>query len=737
VATELFTNQASTTVTSGGTDAPASGTSETWSVAASTSFPAASSSATPPTQFHICDTATGKTSEIIAVTNVSGTTWTVTRGAESTTPIAHTAGFTVQQVVTAGYLTSVTDQASTAVDWVNVVTAGADPTGTTAVDTVVNGIITALGTHGGVVYFPAGTYKVSSGLVALLTGTQTVTIRGDGASATILSYYGSGDCIRMYNDQAYGSGGAQSYFSGILDLTVDGTNATGSPAGLHVGDISFLQIQGVIVQNFTGTSSTGVHMDNTTNWTEEGDYRIGVINCTRGVVLDVTTGTNSYGYSNFDLTFFQAGAQSCLCVIDGALLYHSFVKIRGDVEGSASSLTGNPAVIYLSGVGPDDSQSVGANPTITATKMDVLVEPNDNSGANPNLMQTIYLDTATFGIINECYGMMDFSQGTGEFAPIASAALTGSAGYFGNFSGIIVGDSNLNPTAIPTWQTWGSGTILNWLPGVTAFDGYFPTAETDTFTSTLDGTESIVYLNYEGIGNGDTVAAPQRKTMFIHQPSSGGPYNLTWPVNASPSNSAPTIWWPGGASPILQTAAGGTDVIGMVTYDGETWYGEQLASYGTAASQTVALAPPHQRVTLSSPFTSSTGTTAQTVTGMFGYVHAGTYRIEGWFPCVGAGGILSTQTLAWTFNGTASTAQVKWEAIVSGETASFTSAVSGTALTTSSAALTMSTSGIFAEFDAYAVITTPGTLQLTVKSGTSGDEITIPAGSYLDVQALL
>lgn len=104
VATELFANQPSTIVTSGGTGAPASGTQETWTVASSSPFPAASSSASPPAQFHACDTAFGKTSEIVTVTNVSGTTWTVIRGAEGTTPIAHSAGFTVQQAVTAGYL---------------------------------------------------------------------------------------------------------------------------------------------------------------------------------------------------------------------------------------------------------------------------------------------------------------------------------------------------------------------------------------------------------------------------------------------------------------------------------------------------------------------------------------------------------------------------------------------------------------------------------------------------------
>jgi hypothetical protein len=107
VAVELFANQPSTYVTSGGTDAPSSGTVETWTVASSSAFPAANSSASPPTQFHVCDPTIGYQTEIITVTNVSGTTWTVTRGAESTTPVAHLQEFTVTQIVTAGFLETV------------------------------------------------------------------------------------------------------------------------------------------------------------------------------------------------------------------------------------------------------------------------------------------------------------------------------------------------------------------------------------------------------------------------------------------------------------------------------------------------------------------------------------------------------------------------------------------------------------------------------------------------------
>ena len=97
---EIYANLPQTTVSSGGTTTPAAGTTETWTVSSSLSFPAASNTATPPTQFQVSDPSLA--SEIIAVTNVSSTTWTVTRGAEGTTPVAHAVGFTVKQVVTAG-----------------------------------------------------------------------------------------------------------------------------------------------------------------------------------------------------------------------------------------------------------------------------------------------------------------------------------------------------------------------------------------------------------------------------------------------------------------------------------------------------------------------------------------------------------------------------------------------------------------------------------------------------------
>jgi hypothetical protein len=102
--TELFTNGGLTTVSSGGTTAPAAGTSESWTVASSSTFPAAVANGT---QFRVIDP--DNPYEVMLVTNVSGTTWTVTRGWEGT-PVLHASGFTVLEVISAGLLSGFTQK---------------------------------------------------------------------------------------------------------------------------------------------------------------------------------------------------------------------------------------------------------------------------------------------------------------------------------------------------------------------------------------------------------------------------------------------------------------------------------------------------------------------------------------------------------------------------------------------------------------------------------------------------
>lgn len=239
MALENYANLPSTTVSSGGTTAPASGTTETWTVASSSSFPAASNSATPPTQFHVADVAAN--SEMIAVTNVSGTTWTVTRGAESTTPVAHSAGFSIFQVTTAGGLGSFPA-------WYNVRSPvyGAKGDGSTNDTTAIQAALTAASAAGGgTVYIPAGTYKVSN-----LTVDTAVTLAGEGP-ATILSAVGGSSGYMITQKTA-----ASSKKILLRDFAlVPNTGTLGGiqldATGFGTGDVQH-QVRGVFVTNSGG-----------------------------------------------------------------------------------------------------------------------------------------------------------------------------------------------------------------------------------------------------------------------------------------------------------------------------------------------------------------------------------------------------------------------------------------------------------------------------------------------------
>lgn len=165
MATEVFANDAATTVPLAA-DAPASGTPETWTVTSSSSFPAATTSIT---KFHVADPAAP--SEVILVTNVSGTSWSVTRGAESTTPVTHAAGFTVVQVIPAGWL------GNTSLGFTWAATAnGMACDGTTDDTSALNALLTVVSNAGGgTVTFPS--LAKISGQIVLPTSVSSGQLR--------------------------------------------------------------------------------------------------------------------------------------------------------------------------------------------------------------------------------------------------------------------------------------------------------------------------------------------------------------------------------------------------------------------------------------------------------------------------------------------------------------------------------------------------------------------------------
>lgn len=189
-ATETFANNTIATVVSGGTDAPVSGTVETWTLAGGYTLPAAVTSAY---QFHAADVALP--SEKFLVTNLSGTTATVTRGAEGTTPVAHASGFTIRQVITAGVAgglaplspTAATLPAGWNTQWLAAKAAAAAGTGTAKIGTigdsytvgVSSGTVTDVLTYGWLGRLDA--LLLNSGLAAYAEGYQIAGLAPGGA----------------------------------------------------------------------------------------------------------------------------------------------------------------------------------------------------------------------------------------------------------------------------------------------------------------------------------------------------------------------------------------------------------------------------------------------------------------------------------------------------------------------------------------------------------------------------
>jgi len=342
---EQYTNYAQTTaVGSTGSTAPASGTSETWQVTSSASFPTASTSA--GSGFHVADPAAP--TESIAVTNVSGTTWTVTRGAEGSTPVMHATGFIIRQVLTAGVFK--THQA--------VILPSGDVTGVKDA-TAINNAATLLNTNGtgGTVFLGPGDFYIStqitlpqpSGAAGALDGLYAVSLRG--TRGTVIHQLGATGIFMHraagYNNQN-NSPNPMARQGSITDIVLDGASAPAGAVGMDVGDGWGYQVDACI-RNFDSSGAIAFYQANRHFWTEKGNFRLDIINCANGVVVDclVYAGDCSHEYTDWDLRFYLLGAgatatgggQNGIIYTNGSYNGGGKLRMRGNHGGGYPTTT--------------------------------------------------------------------------------------------------------------------------------------------------------------------------------------------------------------------------------------------------------------------------------------------------------------------------------------------------------------------------------------------------------------
>ena len=169
-------------------------------------------------------------SEIMLVTGVAGTTWTVERGAEGTSAASHN-----NNAAVTGILTVLSFLNASQFD---VRAYGAKGDGATDDTTAIQNAIDAAEIDGGVVFFPAGTFRTTA---ALVIDSDNVWLRGVAPGASIIDNQGTGNAITVLND------GVIVKNIKFSDLTVQGNSSSAVGiylAGVHGAELHDVDIQG-------------------------------------------------------------------------------------------------------------------------------------------------------------------------------------------------------------------------------------------------------------------------------------------------------------------------------------------------------------------------------------------------------------------------------------------------------------------------------------------------------------
>lgn len=544
--------------------------------------------------------------------------------------------------------------------------------------------IAALPASGGVVRLAAsGPWYIQCGQITGTTG-QYVDAEGCYINAT-----GAGDVFRFVDTTNYATrtlvGGA-----GLLGFpVVDGTATTGNSSAFHGGDILQLACE-VQARNFAaGTTSKGVWFDNQYWFTEQLYGRVYVIDCAAGMVFDNSANLSGSATSSFarpDVNVYLAQIVDNVLgdgvvLQNGSVIYDGILGIFGNMVTTTAANTA--AVLRITGQGAG-----GSNTNFSEIANTNLVIGVESDTAEANGPMTIFYGSGN-NSITECWGGIDF-----PFGRFTQSNLPGQEDFV--YTGPVNGDATLEQYG------WSFQSMVTAPAGLQLSQFVSATAVTANGQTIGVGQVSYIRLTAAAAFTGlilNNLAGLYGQVVVVVNESA---FPLTFAVPAT-STVASGFVIPAGSQ---QT----------YVYDHFTglWYGTQPQEF-TAA--------------LATAFTSATGTAQQNVTGLAAYLSVGTWKVRGWFPYVGAGTVGSTQKFAFTFAGTASASSyVTWV----NQAAAYSAPVTGAAVTTAITTATITATPYYMEFTATLIVTAAGLLQLTVQSTTSGDEITIEGGAFLE-----
>lgn len=565
MAVEGFTNQPAAIVTSGGNDAPAPGTTEVWTASAGwATFPPA---VTGSSQYHICDE--DSSTETILVTNVSGTSASVVRGADGTTPVVHSAPFPVAQVLAAGWLSSVTT--------------GLPPSGDTTGATD-PGNIQALLNLTGKAPLQVGTfYMGGSSAVSLATAGTEVAGSGNGTKLQIVAGFSAAEVFAVTANSCT-----------IRDLAIVGASSTitSNPAcnGIEVTGAQFCRVVNVFFQYINGWCIESVGGSSVANIGCRFDNPTGY-NCAGGIHVKGVTGS-SFGGQQWITNphFSQIGAASGGSAnLDGIMIEDVSDVYISSYDGAISDV-GTGSTLHIKGLCSSifvDDFDLGCFPNGSPNNSVLKIEDSSNGSPgglhfNAGILQSALVGATVSGAASRIYFHgVDFANNATHGCVLSGSGsqvyFSGDCTFRGNGSGASGTNYDLNISGTTTGYVRGchflspvTTTGVSGVQSVVAITGGQNMPFEDTDFSGSGSTLSTIFTNLPTWVRNCRNYNPHG-SVTVSVPASGSPtgalhYDAMYYITAADVSYAFTAT---SASPCVFTATGSAYANGtLVTLTG-------------------------------------------------------------------------------------------------------------------------------------------------------------------------